>query len=178
MNINIPVFQICSRNNKTLSLYACEVIYLIIKGVISPHVQEQGGMLLKFNILRLHYVTHYWSQNWIPAFLKQPWNIKRSTLFAISKNNLENFEKQFSMIQSGCSIYSHFLKPLHWNSHELWHKVPIVMKITVHPLRHSNWTLDLLFVFLKFSWLLGYNYYNNYNTHIAQYSKAWGPQLY
>ena len=59
-NINIPVFQICSRNNKTsLLLYACEVIYLINKGVISPYVQEQGGILLKFNILRLHYVTHY-----------------------------------------------------------------------------------------------------------------------
>ena len=59
-NINIPVFQICSRNNKTsLLLYACEVIYLINKGVISPYVQEQGGILLKFNILRLCYVTHY-----------------------------------------------------------------------------------------------------------------------
>ena len=45
-NINIPVFQICSRNNKTLLLYACEVIYLINKGVISPYVQEQGGILL------------------------------------------------------------------------------------------------------------------------------------
>ena len=59
-NINILVFQTCSRNNKTsLLLYACEVIYLINKGVISPYVQEQGGILLKFNILRLHYVTHY-----------------------------------------------------------------------------------------------------------------------
>ena len=36
-NINIPVFQICSRKNKTsLLLYACEVIYLINKDVISP----------------------------------------------------------------------------------------------------------------------------------------------
>ena len=59
-NINIPAFQICGRNNKTsLLLYACEVIYLINKGVISPYVQEQGGIILKFNILRLHYVTHY-----------------------------------------------------------------------------------------------------------------------
>ena len=49
-NINIPVFQICSRNNKTLLLYACEVIYLINKGVISPYVLEQGGILLSFNI--------------------------------------------------------------------------------------------------------------------------------
>ena len=48
-NINIPVFQICSRNNKTLLLYACDVIYLINKGVISPYVQEQGRILSKFN---------------------------------------------------------------------------------------------------------------------------------
>ena len=34
------------------------------------------------------------------------------------ENNLETFEKLFSMIQSGSSIYSHFLKPLHWNIHE------------------------------------------------------------
>ena len=56
----IPVFQIFSRSNKTLLLlYACEVIYFINKGLISLYVQEQGGILLKFNILRLHYVTHY-----------------------------------------------------------------------------------------------------------------------
>ena len=58
-NINIPAFQICGRNNKTLLLYACEVIYLMNKDVISPYVQKQGEILLKFNILRLHYVTHY-----------------------------------------------------------------------------------------------------------------------
>ena len=59
-NISIPVFQICSRNNKTsLLLYVWEVIYLINKGVISPYVQEQGGILLKQNIICLHYVTHY-----------------------------------------------------------------------------------------------------------------------
>ena len=58
--INIPVFQICSKNNKTsLLLYACEVIYLINKGVISPYVQEQGEILLKFYIIRIYYVTHY-----------------------------------------------------------------------------------------------------------------------
>ena len=38
-NINIPVFQICSRDNKTLLLYACEIIYLINKRVISTYVQ-------------------------------------------------------------------------------------------------------------------------------------------
>ena len=56
-NINIPAFQIYCRNNKTsLLLYACEAIYLINKGVISPYVQEQGEIRLKFIILRLHYV--------------------------------------------------------------------------------------------------------------------------
>ena len=44
-----------STNSKaSLLLYTCEVIYLIKKGVISPYVHEQGGILLKFNILRLH----------------------------------------------------------------------------------------------------------------------------
>ena len=57
-NINILVFQLFSRNSKTL-LYAREVMYLINKGVISPYVQEQGGIFLKFNILCLHYVTYY-----------------------------------------------------------------------------------------------------------------------
>ena len=53
-------FQIFSGNNNTsLLLYACEVIHLISKGVISPYVQEQGGILFKLNILCLHYVTHY-----------------------------------------------------------------------------------------------------------------------
>ena len=59
-NINILVFQICSgNNNASLLLHACEVIHLINKGVISPYVHEQRGMLLKFNILRLHYIPHY-----------------------------------------------------------------------------------------------------------------------
>ena len=52
-------FQICSGNNKSLLLYACEVIHLINKSVISPYVQKQGRILRKFNVLRLHYVTHY-----------------------------------------------------------------------------------------------------------------------
>ena len=96
----------------------------------------------------------------MPAFSKQPWSIKRSTLYAIWENNFETFEKLFFMIESGCSIYSHFLKPLYWNIHELWREAPIVMEIIVHTLRASNWTLDLLFVFLKFSWLLGYIFLN------------------
>ena len=68
--------------------------------------------------------------NWISVFLKQPWSNTRSTLGVIWENNLENFEKLFSMIQSRCSIYNHFLKPLHWNIRELWHLALIVMKIT------------------------------------------------
>ena len=111
-NINIPVFQICSRNNKTLLLYACEVIYLSNKGVISPYVLEQGGILLNFNILCPYLLTHYCAR-----IECQPWSNTRSTLCAKWENNLETFEKLFSMIQSGWSIYSHFLKPLHWNIH-------------------------------------------------------------
>ena len=116
-NINIHVFQICSRNNKiSLLLYACEVIYLITKAEISLYVPEQGEILLKFNILCLYYVTHYWARIELKSlFLKQPWSNTRSKLCAIWENNLETFEKLFSMIQSGCSIYSNFLKPLHWN---------------------------------------------------------------
>ena len=76
--------------------------------------------LLRNTLLRL---------NWMPAFLKQPWSNTRSMLCIIWENNLETFEKLFAMIQSHCSIYSHFLKPLHWNIHELWHEALIVMKI-------------------------------------------------
>ena len=54
-NISILVFQIFSKSKKTLLLYACKVIYLINKGVISPYLQEQGEILLKFNIICLHY---------------------------------------------------------------------------------------------------------------------------
>ena len=55
------------------------------------------------------------------------------------------------MIQSRCSIYNHFQKPLHWNIYKLWHQALIVMKITVEefkkivksphflPLTSTNW---------------------------------------
>ena len=89
----------------------------------------------------------------MPAFLKHPWSNTRGTLCVIWENNLETFEKLFPIIQSGCSIYSHFLKPLHWNIHELWHQAIIVIKFTLYN-SQSNWTLNLLFS--KFSWLLGY----------------------
>ena len=111
-------------------LWLC-FIYLINKGVISPYVQEQGEMLLKFNILHLHYVTHYSAIELNASLFKAAlWSIKRSTLCAIWENNLETFEKLFSITQSSCSIYSLFLKPLHWNIHELWEQALIVMKIT------------------------------------------------
>ena len=45
-------------------------------------------------------------------------------------NNLKISEKLSSMIQSRCNIYSHFLKPFHWNIHKLWHQA-FIMKITV-----------------------------------------------
>ena len=58
--IQLGFFQICSRNNNTsLLFYACEVIHLINKGVISRYVQEQSGILLKFNDICLYYLTHY-----------------------------------------------------------------------------------------------------------------------
>ena len=46
-------FKFVRYNKTSLLLYAYKVIYLINKGVISPYVQEQGEILLKFNILRL-----------------------------------------------------------------------------------------------------------------------------
>ena len=124
-------FQNSEFNNTILYQNDGRVIYLINKGVISLYVLEQGRMLLKFNILRLHYVTHYCAR--IECnFLKQPWSNTRSKFCAIWENNIETLQKLFHMIQSRCSIYSHFLKPLHWNIHELWHQALIVMKITVH----------------------------------------------
>ena len=33
-------FQVCTENNNTLFLFACEIIHLINKSVISPYVQE------------------------------------------------------------------------------------------------------------------------------------------
>ena len=121
----------CSGNNNTsLLLYASEVIHFINKGVISPHVQELGGILLKFNILSSLCSTLL-HLNWMSAFLKQPWSNTKSTLCTIWENNLETFEKLFSTIQSRCSIYCYFLKPLPWDIHELWHQAFTVMKITV-----------------------------------------------
>ena len=124
-------FQNSEFNNTILYQNEGRVIYLINKGVISLYVLEQGRMLLKFNILRLHYVTHYCAR--IECnFLKQPWSNTRSKFCAIWENNIETLQKLFYMIQSRCSIYSHFLKPLHWNIHQLWHHALILMKITVH----------------------------------------------
>ena len=54
-------FQIYSGDNNSLLMYACEVINLISEGVTSPYVQEQGGILLKFNIFSPHYVRHYFA---------------------------------------------------------------------------------------------------------------------
>ena len=117
-------FQNSEFNNTILYQNEGRVIYLINKGVISLYVLEQGRMLLKFNILRLHYVTHDCAR--IECnFLKQPWSNTRSKFCAIWENNIETLQKLFYMIQSRCSIYSHFLKPLHWNIHQLWHQALI-----------------------------------------------------
>ena len=65
-------------------------------------------------------------------FLEYLWSNTQSMLCAIWENNLETFEKLFSMIQSRCNIYIYFLKPLYWKIHELWHQALIVMKMTSH----------------------------------------------
>ena len=82
---------------------------------------KQGEMLLKFGILHLRYVTHYWARIF---YVTHYWALRNMGKWSW------NFWKTVFLIQSGCSIYSHFMKPLHWNIHELWHKVLIVMKIT------------------------------------------------
>ena len=78
------------------------------------------------------------------AFLRQSWSNARSTLYVIWEYNLETFEKLFSMIQSRCNIYSHFLKPLHWNIHKLWHEALIVMKIAVEDLEKNSYVSSFL----------------------------------
>ena len=76
--------------------------------------------------------------NWMLVFLKQLWNNTGSTLWAIWKNNFETFKKLFSMTQSGCSFYSHLLKPLRWNIHELWHQALIPTTIILFFIRSSK----------------------------------------
>ena len=110
--------------------------------MISLYVQEYGGIFSKFNTLYLHSVTQF--KHWMPALKKQPWSNTRSKLCAIWENNLETFEKLFSMIQPHCSIYNHLLKPLHWNILEFWHQPPIVVKITVQDLEKTVNSLNLL----------------------------------
>ena len=123
-------FQICSGNNNSfLLLYACEVIqhkqrcdFSACSGVGWNTFEVQYFLSsLRNTLLR---------SNWMPAFLKRPWSNTRSTLCVKLENKLENFEKLFLMIQSRCSIYSHFLKPLRWNIHKLWHQALTVMKTT------------------------------------------------
>ena len=95
-NINIPVFQICSRNNKTsLLLYAWEVIYLINKGVISLYVQVQGEMLLKFDILHFHYVTHYWARIECHPFQSSPEVLKEAHFVQYGKIILKPLKNCF-----------------------------------------------------------------------------------
>ena len=87
------------------------------------------------------------------AFLNQPWSNTRSTSNAIWENNLETFEKLFSVIQSDCSIYSYFLKPLHWNIHVLWHQALIAMKITVEDFQKIAKSLHFMHL-TSINWLL------------------------
>ena len=78
----------------------------------------------------------------MPAFLKQPLSNTRSKLCVIWENNLKTFEKLFSMVQSRCSIHSHFLKPF---PEKIWHQALIedFEKIVISPnflhLTSINW---------------------------------------
>ena len=92
----IPVFQIFSRSNKTLLLlYACEVIYFINKGLISLYVQEQGGILLKFNILRLHYVRHHCARIKCQPFWSSPEVIQEARFVQYGKIILKPLKNCF-----------------------------------------------------------------------------------
>ena len=90
--------------------------------MISLCIQEYGEILIKFNILRLYYVTHYCT--WIEC---QPfW----SSPEVIQEARFGQYRKIILKPLKNC-IYSHFLEWLNWNTHELLHQVLIVMKITV-----------------------------------------------
>ena len=76
----------------------------------------------------------------------------RSTLCAIWKNNFEISEELFAIIQVHSSIYIHFLKPLHWNIHELWPQELIVMKI--RKFRKNSSISSFLALQFTINWLL------------------------
>ena len=134
----------CTGQNTTL------LDMVVFKFIVETIIHHYYCMLVKFdkqgcdfticsgvgwNTFKVQYFSSWLGNtllhlNWIPAFLKQPWSNTRSTLYIISQNNLETLEKLFSIIQSRCSICSHFLKSVHWNIHKFWHQVLIVMKVT------------------------------------------------
>ena len=77
------------------SIDACETIYLINKGVISPYVQEQGGILLKLNIRRIHYLTHYCARIECQPFQSSPEAIQEARFAQYGKIILKPLKNCF-----------------------------------------------------------------------------------
>ena len=76
-------------------MYAYKFIYLINKEVISLYVEEQGGILLKFNILSLHFVAHYCARiEWQP-FKSSPEVIQEAGFAQYGKIILEPLKNCF-----------------------------------------------------------------------------------
>ena len=89
--------------------------------VISPYVREWGGILLKFNILRLHNVTHYCA--WIER------QLFKSSLEVIQEARFAQYGKNYDSI---------LWKPLkNYDSITLQHLQPFPETLT---LKYS-WTL-------------------------------------
>ena len=112
-------------------LYACEVIYLFNKSLISMYVQEQGGILLKFNILRLHYVRHHCARIKCQPFWSSPEVIQEARFAQYGKIILKPLKNCFIWLNL-VAVFT-VISWNHYNIHELLHQALIVMKITVHP---------------------------------------------
>ena len=114
--------------------------------MISPCDQEQGGILLKFNILRLYYVTHYCARIGFQPFRSSP-EVIQEACFAqngqIISKPLKNCLYDSIRLQYVVISWNHYTGIFN------------IMKITVRSFFHNsqwNWPLGLLF--LKFSGLL------------------------
>ena len=88
-------------------MYAFEVVNLLSKEVISAYVQGESRIFLKFNILSLHYLRHYWLESDACLFQTALGNT-RSSIYAIREGNLGTCFLRFNHIalfQSHCSIH-------------------------------------------------------------------------
>ena len=127
--------EFCKISTNTFSYRTPPVaasLYLINKGVISPYVKEKGGILLKFNILPPHFVTHYYSRIECQPFQSSPEAIQEVRFAQYGKIILKTLKNCFLWFNQVAVFTVIFLKPLHCNIHELWHQAFIAMKITVH----------------------------------------------